>query len=98
MTTTTLPAARTVRCWIETVTTIRGTRFRVVEEGILFPGRRNAVRDTWAQRSSARAYINRRGGAFVAGPCPLPAVSEAERAAYHADSAARRAAVAAKAA
>lgn len=88
---------RTINAWIETIKTIRGTRFIVVEEGILFAGRRNQVCSSWADRRGARAYIDRNHRALQPGDCPLPRVSDEERAAYLADGAERRARVAAKA-
>lgn len=71
-----------VKAWIEPIKTINGERFRVVEQSILFPGKRNIVRATWKQRRSASNYIKNNGRTFVRGACPLPAVTQQERDEY----------------
>lgn len=68
------------RAWIEE----QGCRFVVIEEGILFPGRKNRVHASWASRDGARRYCKRNNRIVEKGNCPLPEVSEEERAAYQA--------------
>lgn len=88
----------TVRAWIEQTNSglDRKPRFIVVSEGVLFPGTRQPYSASWADRRGARAFIERNRLDFQRGDCPLPAVTQEQRDAYHAEVKARRAAAAAK--
>lgn len=66
------------RAWIEQ----RGCRFVVIEDNILFPGRKSRVYASWASRDGARRYCKKNNRIVEKGNCPLPDVSEEERIAY----------------
>jgi hypothetical protein len=73
-------------------------RYRVVVPSILFPGRWQAYCRPLPSRRAARDLAKREGHSVAKGAMPagLPFITAADRDAYHAAGAARRAALAAK--